>query len=238
MNKIIVVLLLITSNLIAQTNSKFVYGLTAIVNKDSKVDEMMKSMNLNYENLISGIEFNLITNDTIASFSINKKTVPDDGAVQMFLTLINYSGVLNQTKEFLFTEKKYDHLEKTYTITDIIYKNWQILEESKEIMGYKCYKAVGEKITINDAGKFSEKIVAWFCPSIPLQYGPMGYGNLPGLIFELQTKKALYGLKKIEYNSNESVALLNKNNISIKYDDFVKIIKESREKRKQMMNGN
>lgn len=105
MNKIIVVLLLITSNLIGQTNSKFVYGVAAIVNKDSKVDEMMKSLSPNFENLISGIEFNLITNDSIASFSINKKTVPDDVGVQMFLTLSNYSGVLNQTKEFLFTEK-------------------------------------------------------------------------------------------------------------------------------------
>lgn len=238
MNKIIVVLLFITSNLIGQTNSKFVYGVTAIVNKDSKVDEMMKSLSPNYENLISGIEFNLITNDSIASFSINKKTVPDDVGVQMFLTLSNYSGVLNQTKEFLFTEKKYDYLEKTYTVKDSVYKNWQILDESKEIMGYKCYKAIGEKIIINDAGKFTDKIIAWFCPSIPLQYGPIGYGNLPGLIFELQTKKTLYGLKKIEYNSTESIALIDKKNISIKYEDFVKIIKESREKRKQMMNGN
>lgn len=74
---------------------------------------------------------------------------------------------------------------------------WKITKEKKDINGYTCYKAT--KVIVNRRGKktFSTPVIAWFCPEFPIGYGPLEYGNLPGLIFELQTQTYLYGISSI-----------------------------------------
>uniref|UniRef100_UPI00404ACD98 GLPGLI family protein n=1 Tax=Flavobacterium sp. TaxID=239 RepID=UPI00404ACD98 len=43
-------------------------------------------------------------------------------------------------------------------------------------------------------------ITAWFCPKIPVPYGPNGYGELPGLILELKTYVSTIIVKTINLN--------------------------------------
>lgn len=54
---------------------------------------------------------------------------------------------------------------------------WKIGSEQKEILGYRCQKAV-----LQDT---SRKVTAWFTPQIPVSLGPAGYAELPGMILEL-----------------------------------------------------
>lgn len=53
---------------------------------------------------------------------------------------------------------------------------WEISDESKEIIGYQCFKAI--------ADYRGRKWTAWFAPEIPVQEGPWKLGGLPGLILE------------------------------------------------------
>lgn len=53
---------------------------------------------------------------------------------------------------------------------------WKIADESKEILGYECFKA-----TTDYRGRRWE---AWFAPEIPIQEGPWKLCGLPGLILE------------------------------------------------------
>ena len=76
-------------------------------------------------------------------------------------------------------------------------RTWQLENETKLIDGYLCYKATSELVNKNTVGVFKYPIVAWYCPSIPLNFGPKGYSGLPGLILELQERNTLFGVKKI-----------------------------------------
>jgi GLPGLI family protein len=55
---------------------------------------------------------------------------------------------------------------------------WKLSSEQKTILGYPCQKA-----TLQDS---TRKVEAWFTPQIPLPFGPLGLGDLPGLILEAQ----------------------------------------------------
>ena len=58
---------------------------------------------------------------------------------------------------------------------------WEILPETKNILGYKCQKA---------KGKFrGREYVAWFSSDIPLSDGPWKFCGLPGLILAVQDTK-------------------------------------------------
>lgn len=79
-------------------------------------------------------------------------------------------------------------------------KDWTLENETKEIEGFLCYKATSTKKVNNGKGNFVFPVVAWYCPKIPVSFGPNGYGNLPGLILELQVRNVVYGVKKIDLN--------------------------------------
>lgn len=59
--------------------------------------------------------------------------------------------------------------------------DWTITDESKEIGGYMCQKA-----TTTFKGRNYE---AWFCPEIPIPYGPWKLHGLPGLILAARDNK-------------------------------------------------
>lgn len=55
--------------------------------------------------------------------------------------------------------------------------DWKLTGEQKKILDYVCQKAV-----LQDT---SRNVVAWFTPQLPVPTGPNDYGQLPGLILEL-----------------------------------------------------
>ena len=61
-------------------------------------------------------------------------------------------------------------------------------------------------------------IEAWFSNEIPLSYGPIGYGGLPGLILELQVGKSIFVASKMIFK--------NQTNLKIKKPEVKKEITE------------
>lgn len=64
---------------------------------------------------------------------------------------------------------------------DIENFKWKLTGESKEVMGYTCQQAT--------SGEGEEKVIAWFAPEIPVSGGPGKYGQLPGMILELEAQE-------------------------------------------------
>ncbi len=82
--------------------------------------------------------------------------------------------------------------------------NWEILKETKQILGYKCYKALGTRKEYNYVLKKDRtlKAIVWFTPKIPLPFGPADFGGLPGLVLESQRGSFYIIAKKIKHKSS------------------------------------
>ncbi len=91
---------------------------------------------------------------------------------------------------------------KVFVKSEMI-NGWKLTEESKKIDGFLCYKATNVDRVVNDIKVFEHPIIAWYCPELPYNYGPIGYGNLPGLILELQVRNTVYGALKLDFNSEK-----------------------------------
>ena len=64
---------------------------------------------------------------------------------------------------------------------------WKLTGEQKQSLGYTCFKA-----ELNDT---SRTVIAWFTPQIPVSAGPSGFGQLPGMILELDIDNATRTVK-------------------------------------------
>lgn len=100
----------------------------------------------------------------------------------------NYpAGKVTQTSYFDMTDWRYEE--------DWEKPEWEITDESKDIIGYQCFKA-----TADYRGR---RWTAWFTPEIPVQDGPWKLCGLPGLILEAEDNHSEYhflanGLKQTE----------------------------------------
>ena len=75
--------------------------------------------------------------------------------------------------------EKQEFFGRDFLVTgDMEVFQWKLILEEKDILGYTCQKAVFEDE--------ENKVVAWYTPQIPVPNGPMHYGQLPGMILELE----------------------------------------------------
>jgi len=72
-----------------------------------------------------------------------------------------------------------DLLKTSFLVEDQLPQiDWELTSEKKEIQNLVCYKAVA---------KFrGRNWIAWYCPEIPITYGPWKFYGLPGLIVEIK----------------------------------------------------
>jgi GLPGLI family protein len=149
------------------------------------------------------ITYTLVFSQDEGYFYANPKMI--EGFDFSFLAGLNNNGKIKYYQNN--TKKEYrEYLDSKRLGVVILNKKvnyeWTLTKEVKMIDGYKCYKATspsmsskGEK---NSNSKFN--ITAWYCPEIPIKYGPVGYADLPGLILELQFYKSTFTASKIDLN--------------------------------------
>lgn len=76
------------------------------------------------------------------------------------------SGIQVEQKEFM---------SRMFLIEKEVEKgSWKITGDQKTILEYPCLEAVAEED--------DKEVKAWFTPSIAVPSGPVGFGNLPGLV--------------------------------------------------------
>ncbi len=79
------------------------------------------------------------------------------------------------------TNLRYDvvNFKGKYLIVDTARNwNWQLLDKSKEFIGFQCKAA----LSINSKG---DSTYVWYTKEIPLPFGPSVYSGLPGVILEI-----------------------------------------------------
>lgn len=82
--------------------------------------------------------------------------------------------------------------------------DWQLVNQSKIIGGYTCYKAVATERLYSRKGFFYNKqVIAWYAPELPLNFGPKYYNGLPGLILQIERDMFTLTATQVELNPND-----------------------------------
>lgn len=107
---------------------------------------------------------------------------------------------------------------KLFLIKDsLTSRKWQLVNETKNIGEYTCYKAIFEDEyttrTITEEGGFEtvtkpRTTTVWYTPQIPVSNGPDDYFGLPGLILEVNDGQMTLICSKIVINPEETIEIV------------------------------
>jgi GLPGLI family protein len=181
---------------------KVSYNVKTHIDKNLKsykfLQKRMPDLAAKRESIASEFDFSLVINDTSSIFYLEKKLFSDNDAATFALIDTDYLGRIKQRPNNYITENLQEDFGKFLVLRP--YQKWKLQEDTKMIGKYLCFKATTSHTTTNPKGKvFKHDFTAWYTPQIPYKFGPLGYGDLPGLIIELQGENFSYGVKKIEF---------------------------------------
>ena len=145
-----------------------------------------QSYKINYEYEIpSGtiINYELKTNGNYSEFTNLKSKKSEQDSEIILSSKAKFFVLKNIEKNMLLST---DFLgEKRVIIKDSLsIIDWELIDESKEVSGMKCFKA-----KMNFRGR---DYIAYYSPEINIQDGPWKFQGLPGLIMEIYTTDGDY----------------------------------------------
>lgn len=94
-------------------------------------------------------------------------------------------------------------IETSSTIGNIAHDplEWKLVNETKTIGNYTCYKAVATEKLYDRRGYYYDKeVIAWYTPELPINLGPKYYNSLPGLILQIERDKFTLTATNLELN--------------------------------------
>lgn len=177
MKNLFTILLFLFAFVVSSQNYKITYSFSLNIDADTIKNADRRNYYKNY--------FPEHAKNTFGVLWVNDKGsfFDQEGELKSISYKNNYLG-----KKFNFNKKHYRYaaqnigFEHAFEFINYTDYNWQITSETKQINNYKCFKATGSLKGINGNPYYFE---AWFCPEIPLSYGPDRFAGLPGLIFEV-----------------------------------------------------
>lgn len=203
-HKIIFLLFLTSFYSLAQVNScHIIYGL--IIADDDLASKNKKALDIFKEGQLGAnkLFFELNANNEESIFRLTDKINDPESEIARLLTqATNVYFVKSKSDEKI--KQLNNHLGQ-YIINYTNKTEWKLTNESKYIDSHLCFKATAEQVVTYSKATYTHPIIAWYCPSIPFNFGPIGYNGLPGLILELQERYAIYGAKKIDLKSENSI---------------------------------
>ena len=124
-----------------------------------------------------------------------KSTVDDDDANNVKITIDTNLFVYKSQKTILSNE--YVLSERFLVIDSLENQSWEVTSETKQLLGFNAYKAIG-----NYRGRTYD---VWFTPDIPINNGPWKFDNLPGLIIKVEdeAKEVFFDLVKIQPSADD-----------------------------------
>jgi len=145
--------------------------------------------------------------------------------------------------------RQMDMMGKEFLIQDSLHKqDWVLVNETKKIGDYTCYKAtytiVLKPLTEEEqekakglTGSIAKDLVvtAWYAPQMPVSHGPGDYWGLPGLMLEVNNGSTTILCSKITLNPKEKVAIKKPaKGQKVTQDEFREIIEKKMEEMNEM----
>ncbi len=187
--------------------------------KDVTSDYINKELESVIDKNESKIVFTLLVNGNKSIFFCKNKLQEKSDKLNLLQIKSKLIGTIySDLKEKTQIQKNTIYNQEITTKDRLPSIDWELdNKETKEIDNMLCYKAIYRKIiekTIeNEKNEIEiikkEKItIAWYCPSININIGPLGYYGLPGLILLLEDDIFIYQATKINFKLEKE--LINK----------------------------
>ena len=239
MNKILLICLLTlnlpvfsqTSTNVTEVTYKLNFNLNTIDDKlkDNYNSEQLaflknryKNYNsLNYKLLYNNNESLFFLTDSILGVSrqfdkVNKEL---QGIIKTERNKKYYRNISN--KELLYTTRISGEPFLITFNTDSL--EWKLTNKHMKIGNYDCFQAI--LVKGNYLLAFDEKLIisVWYAPSIPVPFGPLFFGGLPGLVMQLELGPKTYYVDHIKFNQQHKIEpLKNGKPMTMKqYSDFL-----------------
>ncbi len=160
-------------------------------------------------------------------------------------------GQLYKDSKSLESLRQTEFFGKLFLIEDTLEKlDWQLVNESKQIGTYTCYKATALRKTLERSFSTGEEgeemaddtvevtITAWYTPQIPVSTGPDSYFGLPGLILEVNDGSMQMLCTKLVLNPKEEVKIKKpEQGERVTHAEYRKIMDEKLRQMQQMYGG-
>lgn len=200
-----------------------------------KVMEMNGKTSSRYNS--DNLAFELLYDADKSLFQLVDKLDEKESNIDTKITKVIYGGNIKYYKDNLKQEKSIIIANGgiiSNVSTEVNEYTWEIdPNETKEISGFKCYKATTRKERKhNGITRETFQPFAWFTYEIPTSFGPIGLDGLPGLVLEgsFDGKRIFYATHTSKTNraiqkpkSNETISFEAYSNK--KYDQFDEIKK-------------
>ncbi len=206
---------LLSVNLFSQEiTGKIIYAKVNYIPKtkvDSNIETEFNDLKKRITEVSKHLEYILVYKNEKSHFNLNEKLNLDynNSVVRMASTISGGGGVYYTNSETRETIQQRNVGGQNFLIVgNFNLLEWTLINETKLIGKYLCYKATTTKEFIGKKTTYKE-IVVWYCPNLTSAFGPIGYGGLPGLILELQIEKgATFTAKKIINNPKKIKIIL------------------------------
>ncbi len=176
-------------------------------------------------------EFVLLMDDNLSAFysQYNRsRQVAKDSLLRMGLSAIEVAARVNSMPKGKSIEiyrnqpesgryLHYEQIASDFRFEDAIPQiAWVMGEQTKEILGHTCQKAVGTL--------YGREWTVWFAMDIPLFHGPWLLAGLPGLILEAVDSDNLFHFTAIELGNGDSLSVepTDKKSIKCTRDELMK----------------
>lgn len=227
-----IMMLFLTTLVFSQKNYIIRYNIEPL-NGSIEESEDVKNSRLKYlyqdlDEALSSLKGTLTINNKTSSFVFDSDYSQNPRALRLARSFAGNDEFYYGIEDSLNIRKK-NFMNEEFYVIDNTSQDWIITNEFKMIDNYKCYKATTEKSVLIKEKVRIYTVSAWFCPEVPIPFGPKEFRELPGLIFELHDDKVSYNLDKIEDKYEKVIFDLKKKSRFITQEDFEKIVLEKRE---------
>ena len=181
---------------------------------------------------LENVSYKMVFNENECIFEVVKTMESDnDRYVKLATKLGGGRGVyyINMERELILQQAS--GFGETFLISSSLNDlEWEITKEEKVVNNKKVFKAI---LKTKKNSKSEKNTFAWFCPEIPSSFGPVGYGNLPGLILELHLNTGfVFYANKIIVDSNKIKIEKPTKGRKVSKEEFEKIGKDAIDKMK------
>lgn len=160
--------------------------------------ERTKSLIENLEKIEYSLKFN--KNESVFEvIEVNNESINGDTEIAVLVGGGNGVYYINEKENEIIHQK--NSFGTDYLVVNKLDNlKWNIGDDIKLVGKYACLKATTtiKRHTRNVIE--NQKVVAWFCPKIKFNTGPIGFGGLPGMILELQKGKFKFTYHKLDFS--------------------------------------